>query len=141
MDITKLHQLQICSYNCQGLGAGKLQFIQNLCDNSQFIFIQEHWLHESNTHWFDNIVKNIQSHVVSGMCSKQIVEGRAYGGTAILWTDNLMSSVEPVRTHCRRLCAVKVTINNTCLMVCNAYLPSNHDKNTSNLEDFAEVIN
>ena len=114
--------MQICSYSCQGLGAGKLQFIQILCDNSQFIFIQEHWLHESNTHWFDNNVKNIRSHVVSGMCSNHIEQGHPYGGTDILWTDNLMASVEPVGTHCRRLCAVKVTINNNCLMLCNAYV-------------------
>ena len=68
------------------------------------------------------------------------MQGRPYGGTAILWTDNLMASVERVGTHCRRLCAVKGTINNTCIMLCNAYLPSNPDKDTNKLEDFAEVI-
>ena len=138
MDITKL---QICSYNCRGLGAGKSQFMQNLCDRLHFIFIQEHWPHDSNSHWFDNNIRNIHSHIVSGMSSNEIMQGRPYGGTAILLRDNLRAMVEPVITHCLSLWAVRATINKPCFLLCSAYLPSKPDRNTNILEEYAEVLN
>ena len=75
------------------------------------------------------------------MSSNEIMQGRPYGGTAILWRDNLRATVEPVITHCLRLFAVKATINNSCFLLCNAYLPSNPDRNTNILEEYVEVLN
>ena len=63
------------------------------------------------------------------MWSNQIVQGRPYGGTTILWRDNLMASVEPVGTHSYIVCSKgynKIPVS--------SYVMHN------NLEDFAELI-
>ena len=87
--------------NSQGLGPGKEHFIQYLCNTNHIIFIQEHWLHESNVHCFDNHIASIQSHVVSD----KLVNGRPYGGTAILWRDNILLYMVSVLHDCKRLCS------------------------------------
>ena len=48
MDTTKL---QICSYNCQGLEAGNVQFIQNLCDRSKVKVGVLHPVQQPGSYW------------------------------------------------------------------------------------------
>ena len=42
-----LQQLSILSYNCRGYNVSKQHYIKSLMNNVDFMFIQEHWLAES----------------------------------------------------------------------------------------------
>ena len=133
--------LKICSYNSQGHGPGRLEYIQKLCTDHHFVLIQEHWLHESDTHWFNNNIPNISSHVVSGMDRYSMLEGRPFGGCAILWPNNLNLKVTPIISNCKRLCVVSIAIENVNVVLCNLYLPSSCANHSDKLSEYSETLN
>ena len=133
--------LKICSYNSQGYGPGRLEYIQKLCTDHHFVLIQEHWLHESDTHWFNNNIPNISSHVVSGMDRYSMLEGRPFGGCAILWPNNLNLKVTPIISNCKRLCVVSIAIENVNVVLCNLYLPSSCANHSDKLSEYSETLN
>ena len=90
--------IKICSYNSHGLGAGRLDYIKRLCSSNDFVFIQEHWLLESQASTFERDIDNISSHCISGMDSSNLLNGRPYGGSAVLWRRDLECEVLPIRT-------------------------------------------
>ena len=97
-------QLKFTTYNSHGHGAGRFEYIQKLCDNSDFILIQEHWLLNKQSHLFEQKFPGIRAHSVSGMDDNTILRGRPFGGCAVLWKECLKFKVTPVITDCKRLC-------------------------------------
>ena len=63
-------------YNCQGLGAGKCEYIMKLCKTCNFILLQEHWLHDGDT-LLSRELPDIRYHLVSGMDSSAVHVGQA----------------------------------------------------------------
>ena len=49
--------LSVCSYNSNGLGAGRLAYIDGLISAHDFVFIQETWLCEDRLDIFSNDIK------------------------------------------------------------------------------------
>ena len=62
-----LDQLNIGTYNVHGLNSPALSYIDKIMANYDFLFIQEHWLHSSQLHLFDDQIKHIHSYGISGM--------------------------------------------------------------------------
>ena len=71
--------LTLCSYNSQGLGAGKMEYTAKLLKNYDFIMLQETWLFNANMHRF---AKELECHYhgISGMDENQLIMGRPFGG-------------------------------------------------------------
>ena len=69
------NQLNICSYNSHGHGAGRIEFIQQLCSSNDFVIIQEHWLMDIELTLFNKEIKNITSHCISGTVQMVIFAG------------------------------------------------------------------
>ena len=113
--------LTLTTYNCQGLGAGKCEYIRKLSNTCDFILLQEHWLHDGDT-LLSRDLPNLRYHLVSGMDSSLVHGGRPYGGCCILWKNNLLASVTPIPVDSKRLCVVKVDCQNYSLLICNAYM-------------------
>ena len=62
-----------------------------------------------------------------------ILQGRPYGGCAILWPNNLNLKVTPIISNCKRLCVVSIAN----VMLCNLYIPSscaNHSDSSLNIQ-------
>lgn len=132
-----LKDLSLVSYNSNGFGAGKPEYVKHLLSKHDFVLIQEHWLQEGQ---FD--VLNIQSscvHAVSGMDTSDLLHGRGYGGLAILWGKNLSCPVSPIVTLSRRLCAVKISLDSLTLLLFNVYMPCDTLYDQTNLQDFESV--
>ena len=79
------NQLNISSYNIHGHGAGRIEYIQQLCSSNDFVMIQAHWLIDNQLTLFNKEIKNITSHCISGMNNTKLVHGCSYGGCGILW--------------------------------------------------------
>ena len=115
--------IRVCSYNCRGVKSS-VQEIRELCQFSDFIFIQEHWLLPFELGILNDIHSNFLSTGKSAVdISTHILVGRPYGGTAILFNRTLSGFVTVVDTFDARITAVKFNSNvGPILLVC-VYLP------------------
>ena len=104
--------LKIVSYNCRGWNSGS-NYVNSLLDSCDICLIQEHWLFRENLQSL-LISSDFLSVGVSGMDSYRLVTGRPYGGCGILYRKSLSSVVRRIFTHSNRLCAISITLKNSC---------------------------
>ena len=73
------------------------QMLQILCKSYDIIFIQEHWLQESELQKIDLINCNYNCFSLSSMNQKVasgILVGRPFGGVAVLWRKELSRLIQ-----------------------------------------------
>ena len=132
--------LKIATYNSQGNGPGRFEYIAQLLKHTDFLFIQEHWLYEDQSYLFHKSLNNIGIVFKSGMDSNRIKHGRPYGGVAMLWNKNLQCSVEPIVTKSKRLNISVVNMNTAIILMCNVYMPIYKDSLESYLTQYSEIL-
>ena len=96
MFVFLLIMLQISTYNCQSSkrNAGG---IQKLCESSDIVFLQEHWLFPSDLVSLNHIHNDYTSFGLSSIDpSASLMTGRPYGGVAVMWRNSLASYVKPM---------------------------------------------
>jgi len=137
-------EIKVISYNSTGLSPLTVQYIRDLisAENPDILLLQETFTIQSTAHRVDCIHPGYLAHVVCGTDeSKEILRGRPSGGVAILWKKSLahcISKVKPLITH-KRICAIKLTIGNGDLLICNAYLPNDNYSASVVTKDFSDV--
>ena len=122
-----LQQLSILSYNCRGYNVSKQHYIESPLNNVDFMFIQEHWLAESQLNVLSDLHPQFLVTAVSGFDNSAVLSGRPYGGCAILWRSSLVVNVSSVTVYSRRVCAVCVVTNDWKLLLINCYMPYEDD--------------
>ena len=110
--------LHIMSYNSQGLGLTKVNYVQKLCDDCDIVLLQETLLYE-DSNFLDTNFTGIRHHSVSGMDNTVLRHGRPYGGCSILWKESLLATITPLVTSSKRLCAIKANFHQFSLLLCN----------------------
>ena len=115
--LPRVEKLSLVSFNCKGFNNG-LSFLPVLLDSFDVVLLQEHWLSDSEL-CFDGFICS----AISGFDNSVLLRGCPYGGCAILYRQNLVSSFKQVTTSSRRFCAVKIMFQNCC---CNVYLPADY---------------
>ena len=118
-----VQNLSLVSYNCKGFNNG-LSYLPVLIDSFDVILLQEHWLSDSELDrlCFDGFVTS----AISGFDNSVLLHGRPFGGCAILYRQNLVSSFKQVSTCSRRFCAVKIVVHDCCCLLINVYLPTDY---------------
>ena len=138
--INSTSNLSLVTYNSHGLGAGRVEYINSLVDKYDFVFLQEHWLHEEEIDQvFSNRFPNCKAHAVSGMERGILIRGRPYGGIAILWKQSIKHSVTASSVISRRFCAIVVEFENMKILMCSVYMPG--DENAIEYEETLQEIN
>ena len=118
----------LVTYNCRGYRQDKYAYVAKLAASYDFIFLREHWLHSKNMSVFNDIV-NTSFHACSGMPDGVILQGRPYGGVAILWSSRFNNIVTPYKHF--SCCAVKVEMGEfTCALIC-VFLPIDNYSTTA----------
>ena len=84
------------------------------------------------------IKENVSYTGVSGFDNSVLLEGRPYGGCAILWKSTMLANVVPISVNSRRICAVRVCSSNWKLLLVNVYMPYENDS-VSTVE-FAQLL-
>ena len=115
--------LKICSFNSHGLGPGRMDYIKQLCNDCDFVLLQEHWLFDTQFSRFEKEISNISSHCVSGMDSSCLRYGRPYGGCGILWRNNILLEVTPVLAQSKRISAISIKLESCTILLCSVYRP------------------
>ena len=80
-------ELKLVSYNCRGWRSGS-DYVKFLLQSCDLCFIQEHWLYRDHLEAL-NISEDFLSVGVSGMDSSEILLGRPFGGSGILYRKSL----------------------------------------------------
>lgn len=132
--------LTIATYNSHRLGPGRLEYINKLAAVNDFLFLQEHWMLSEQINTFERKVNNMHVHGVSGMNELELLEGRPYGGCAILWKKTLICKITPVELESKRLCAVHVSDDSGLdLLMRNVYLPCDTNYGNAYLDVLTEL--
>ena len=81
-----MDEINIGTYNCQGFGLSKYAFIKGLMRKSNFVFLQEHWLHTTDMQSLCNSGADVSFHGCSSMsgmfcCRAVLMAGFQFCGT------------------------------------------------------------
>lgn len=79
-----------------------------------------------------NMFKATGTHAVSGIDSTTLLQGRGYGGCAILWNRQLACQITPVKLHSDRMVAVKICVNSLPIPLFSVYMPCDTDSDRDN---------
>ena len=115
--------VKVSSYNCQ---SAKRNFggINKLCNESDVVFIQEHWLFPSELTSLNNIHHDFVSFGVSSMDpSTNLIVGRPYGGVAVLWKNYLSPFIRPVSYDDDRIIGLEYSFCDFKMLFVGVYLP------------------
>ena len=132
---------KVISYNIQSLGTDKYMTVNNLLKRCDFLLLQETWKFE---HDFINIIKRefdgYECIHTSGMDERVPLNGRPYGGVGILFKSNLNCTTEKIDNISKRLCALKVTDDNSSMLLFNIYMPNDMRRPGEELDEFFEIL-
>lgn len=129
----------LCTYNSQGLSAGRIEYIKDLCRSHDIVLIQETWLLNDNLKYIEDRVPGVTSHGVSSIDDSSILVGRPYGGCSILWKKSMVCNATPITNISKRMCAVNFKLpSGLCILVVNVYMPCDHI--VGNLPEYRGVL-
>ena len=117
-------QLKLVTFNCRSVKSS-INEVKALCDSSDIVMLQEHWLLPHELSMLSMVHSEFLAVSKSAVSvSQNILIGRPYGGTAILYRKDLASNVTVIDTSDPRVCAIKIlTSYGPVLFVC-VYLPA-----------------
>ncbi len=132
-----MNKLRIHSYNCKSLQSS-IHEIQELCENSDIILLQETWLRRSELYILNQIHAEFCGSGISAMDTESSIHtGRPHGGLAIMWRKTLSEYITPIDYSDTRIQGIVCTSDDRKLLVLNVYMPcSNHE----NLELFSYYL-
>ena len=128
--------LSIVSYNCHGFNNG-LSYLPVLLDSCDVILLQEHWL--SGSEIIKLCFSGFVTNVISGFDDSILLHGQPFGGCAILYCQNFVSSIKQVKTPSRHFCAVMIDCHNCHCLLINIYLPTDYCSGAAN-EQLKETL-
>ena len=126
-------KLKFGSYNCKHFGVDKYVIMQTLLVACGLLFIQKHCMYKTQfVQRLNSFSPNSVSIVSSSMDESVPLIGRPNRGCLIIRSANISCKVDTIECISKRLCAVKVTVEN--IECDNGY--ANHD-----LFEYVDVLN
>lgn len=117
--------ITIFSLNTKGFNELRQTYVNDISVFCDLLCIQEHWLLKQHLYKIENCLPNFKGHAVSGMSERSaIIEGRPYGGCAILWRDAINHNITKLPLSSDRACAVRVAMGDRNLILICIYMPT-----------------
>ena len=116
---------KIISYNIRSFGEDKYTTVNKLLDKCDFLLLQETWKFDYD--FINTIKRDFQGYEcihTSSMDPSIPLNRRPYGGVGILFRSNLNFTTERIVNISKRLCIVKVTTDNSSILLFNIYMPN-----------------
>lgn len=130
--------LSFCSFNCRSL-KNSLFAVRELCNTHDFVLLQEHWLLPFELDLLNSTHTEFYATGSSAVnISNDVLIGRPYGGTAILYHKNLAKSVQILESHNSRITCLKITTDAGPVLLMNVYMPTNYGDDES-LQSYIEI--
>ena len=107
------HLLSVVSYNCSGYNKSSTYLKEPVnCSKCDILCLQETWLLDGNMHKLADVNLDYSFTGVSGVdFGACVLQGRPYGGVAILWKNSLGGSTSIIKTGSNRLSAIKLSMS------------------------------
>ena len=118
----------------------RTEYINKLLVKHDFIFVQEHWLYESQFNSYQSKLNDCCCHMISGMSGQYINNGRPYGGCAIIWKNSLAYNVCKVTTLSNRICTVQFAMGDATVLLYSVYMPTGLN-NCDNIDEYNQILN
>lgn len=132
------HVFRICSYNCRSL-KNSLYDIRRLCETHDFVCLQEHWLLPSELGLLANTHCDFYGFGHSAVdVTSNVLIGRPYGGTAVLYRKSLCNIVTTLPFSCSCITGLKLSTDCGPLLLLTVYMPTEYNDSDS-LEKYIEV--
>ena len=98
--------------------------INKMCNESQIILLQEHWLYPDELQLISQLNPNFSGFGISSMClDDKFITGRPHGGIGILWGKSLSQSTNIIKYEDTRILGLEIKCNNAILLFLCVYLP------------------
>ena len=98
-----------------------------MCDSHDFVFIQEHWLLPNELHLLSAIHSDFFAFSHSSVdLSSDILVGRPFGGTAILYRKQLAHVIHTIPTHDPRITAILFESSIEPILLASIYMPTDY---------------
>ena len=108
LKMTHSKTTSLCSFNCRSVKTS-LPDIWTLCHSHDIVFLQEHWLLPFDLQCLTTIHPDFLAFGTSAVdVSKEVLRGRPYGGTGILYRRSLSQFIKVIDTGDTRMTAIKV---------------------------------
>ena len=121
--------IRISSYNCKSFKRN-VNGIARLCNISDIVFVQEHWLFPSDLPLLNNVHQEFMSFGISSIDpSDGLLLGRPYGGVAVLWRNSLAPFVKPLSFDDDRIIGLECLLNGLKILLLGVYLPYDNKHN------------
>ena len=121
--------VRISSYNCKS-SKRNIGGIVKVCDNSDIVFLQEHWLFPSDLPSLNNVHQDFMSFGISSLDpSNGLLLGRPFGGVAVLWKNSIAQYVKPITFDDDRIIGLECIIDDLKILLLGVYLPYDTKKN------------
>ena len=131
MDST-IDRLRFCTFNCRSVKNSFILDIRKLCESFDIVLLQEHWLLPYEIGILNDISCDYLAFGVSAVnLSDDLLRGRPYGGTAILYRKALAGGISVVDCHQPRMCAIKVDTDKGPILLINVYMPTDSSDDCS----------
>jgi len=130
--------ISVCSFNCRSF-KNSIHAIHKLCDKHDIVLLQEHWLLPFELSLLNTAHSDFLSTGLSAIdTSIDILVGRPYGGTAILYRKCLADKINIVDSHESRITGIRVQTTDGPLLLINVYMPTNGD--VTSLESYVDCL-
>ena len=126
------------SFNCRGYNDVKKEFVRHIFSKVDVLFLQEHWLSDSQSSLLVNIDPEFQCVAASGFDNSEILTGRPYGGCAIFWRSGLKLTVSVLESDSRRMCAIRMSSDQIKLLLVNVYMP--YENSDLHIDEFSDQL-
>ena len=114
--------LSVCSFNCRSLKLNEI-VISDLCSHHDIVLLQEHWLMPHELYMLNQIHSDFSGTGISAIdTSLDVVCGRPYGCTAILFRKSIATNISIVASNNRRITGIDITTSSGTVQLLNVIL-------------------
>jgi len=130
--------VKICTFNCRSV-KNSMGEVKQLCDKHDLILLQEHWLLPNELQLLSGIHTDYLATGASAVdIGSDVLVGRPYGGTAILYKRILANRISVVQTGDSRLTGIKINTRYGPTLILSVYMPTDYHDDDS-LEKYVEI--
>ena len=126
-----MSNLKIATFNCRSVKTS-VDEVRKLCDDNDIVCLQEHWLLPNELHILSTIHPEFVANGISAVdISKELLVGRPYGGTAILYRQTISKVVNVITCNDSRITGVLIQSQFVPILLLCVYMPTNRGDDES----------
>ncbi|CAK1594455.1 unnamed protein product [Parnassius mnemosyne] len=127
--------VKVVSFHCKKV-IRSLDCVRRICRTADVVALQETWLLPHDISFLGSLDDDFAYTSVSAVDTPAgLLRGRLYGGVALLWRKNLLTSVSVIARSSVRLAAIKIVVKEKSFLIVSVSTNS-----SENIPEFTECL-